>query len=161
VADNPFLHDLSPEQYDLLSALFERIELPARSVICKQGERASYMYFLLHGKVSVRYKPHDGPRITLTRLHAGDVFGWSSVVGNLVYTSDAVSTSSVQVLRVHGQALRNLCVEYPTAGRQILEKLAIAVSPRWVHAREQVQRILQREVLAAPGASRSEAGAST
>jgi CRP-like cAMP-binding protein len=144
--DNPFLRDLTPEQYDLLSALFDRVELPARTAICRQGEPAVYMYFLLEGNVSIRYKPYDGPKITLTHLHAGDVFGWSSVVGNVSYTSDAVNTTAVRVLRVRGEALRNLCIQYPATGQQILEKLAVAVSPRWVHSRRQVQEILRREV---------------
>jgi CRP-like cAMP-binding protein len=146
--ENPFLKDLTPEQYDLLSALFDRVELPARTVVCRQGEPAVYMYLLLEGNVSVRYKPYDGPRITVTHLHSGDVFGWSSVVGNLAYTSDAISTTSIRALRVRGEALGNVCRQYPATGKQILEKLAAAVSRRWVHSRTQVQGILGREMLA-------------
>jgi CRP-like cAMP-binding protein len=144
--DNPFLHDLTPEQFDLLSALFEPIDLPARIPICRQGEPATYMYLLQAGAVQINYKPYDGPRISLTKLHKGDVFGWSAVIGNDYYTSDAISTTSVQVLRARGATLRRLCVEYPAAGRAILERLAQAVSPRWVHAQEQVQSMLKSEV---------------
>jgi CRP-like cAMP-binding protein len=144
--DNPFLHDLTPEQFDLLSALFEPIDLPARSVICRQGGPARYMYLLQVGEVHIKYKPYDGPRISLTKLHKGDVFGWSAVIGNDLYTSDAISTTAVQVLRARGETLRRLCVEYPAAGRAILEKLAQAVSPRWVHAQEQIQSVLKSEV---------------
>jgi CRP/FNR family cyclic AMP-dependent transcriptional regulator len=148
MVDNPFLRDLTPEQFDLLSALFERMELPARASICRQGEPAIHMYFLQEGNVSIRYKPYDGPRITLTHLGPGDVFGWSAVVGNFAYTSDATATTAVCALRVRGMALRNLCVQYPAAGTQILEKLADVVSPRWIDARRQVQGILRREILA-------------
>jgi CRP-like cAMP-binding protein len=144
--DNPFLHDLTPEQFDLLSALFEPIDLPARSVICKQGAPASHMYLLQAGTVQIKYKPYDGPRISLTKLHQGDVFGWSAVIGNDCYTSDAISTSDVQVLRARGETLRRLCAEYPAAGRAILEKLARAVSPRWTHAQEQIQTMLKSQV---------------
>jgi CRP-like cAMP-binding protein len=146
VSDNPFLHNLTPELYDLLSALFDRFDAPAGTVICQQGEPPLYMYLLLDGKVDLRYKPYDGPSITLTRLRAGDVFGWSSVVGNTAYTSDAVSMTPVSAFRVQGAALRRLCTEYPSAGKSILGKLARAVSPRWIHAREQAQRVLQGEV---------------
>jgi CRP-like cAMP-binding protein len=146
VLDNPFLHDLTPEQFDLLSALFQPIDLPAQNLICKQGERARHMYVLQSGEVQIKYKPYDGPRISLTKLHKGDVFGWSAVIGNDLYTSDAVSTTDVQVLRVRGEALRRLCMEYPAAGRAILEKLAKSVSPRWVHAQEQIQTMLKSQV---------------
>jgi CRP-like cAMP-binding protein len=145
--DNPFLRDLTPEEYDLLSALFTRVSLPPRTPICRQGAAALHMYFLLEGNVTIRYKPYDGPRITLTRLHRGDIFGWSAVVGNRNYTSDAISTTSIKVLQVGGAALRRLCIQYPKTGAHILEKLAAAVSPRWVHSRQQVQGILRRELL--------------
>jgi CRP-like cAMP-binding protein len=144
---NPFLRDLTPEHYDLVSVLFERVDVPARSKICSQGEVAIYLYCLLEGGISLQYKPYDGPRITLTRLHAGDVFGWSAVIGNPIYTSDAVCTTAVQALRVSGAALRDLSTQHPAAGAQVLEKLAAAVAPRWIHSREQVQAILRREVL--------------
>ncbi len=148
--DNPFLHGLTPEQYDLLSALFERIAVPARTCICRQGADATYMYLLVQGNVTIRYKPYDGPRITLTHLHPGDVFGWSSVVGNETYTSDAISTTTVEALRLRGEVLRWLCAEYPTAGGSILQKLAKAVSPRWLYAQRQVQRLLTQEVFPQP-----------
>jgi CRP-like cAMP-binding protein len=148
-ACNPFLYDLSPEQYDLLSALFERLSFPARTVICRQGEAATFLYLLLNGKVAIRYKPYDGPRINLTVLHSGDVFGWSSVVGNEHYTSDAISRTRVETLRLRGQVLKWLCAEYPSAGRSILEKLARAVSPRWINAQRQVENLLRPEVMPA------------
>jgi len=144
---NPFLLDLTPEQHDLVSVLFERVDVPARTKICSQGGVAIYLYCLLEGGITLQYKPYDGPRITLTRLHDGDVFGWSAVIGNPTYTSDAVSTTAVQALRVSGAALRDLSAKHPTAGAQVLEKLAAAVAPRWIHSREQVQAILRREVL--------------
>ena len=144
--DNPFLRDLTPEQYDLLAALFEPLDLPARTAIFKQGERAVYMYLLLDGEIRLQYKPYDGPSITLTQLHTGDVLGWSAVVGNEAYTSDAIGMTPVRLLRARGDTLRRLCVEYPTAGRSILEKLAKAVSPRWVNAQRQIQSVLEAEV---------------
>jgi toluene monooxygenase system ferredoxin subunit len=146
VIDNPFLHDLTPEQYALLAPLFDRLESPARKAIFMQGRPATYMYVLSVGRVTLRYKPYDGPKITLTQLRSGDVFGWSAVVGNQTYTSEAVGITPVELLRVRGDRLRGLCIQYPTAGKSILEKLARAVSPRWIHAQEQVQRMLKEQV---------------
>ena len=146
VLDNPFLRDLTPEQYDLLAALFEPIEFPPEAAIFQQGEHAVYMYLLLGGDIRLQYKPYDGPIITLTQLHQGAILGWSAVIGNENYTSNAVAISNVRLLRARGDTLRRLCVEYPAAGRSILEKLAKAVSPRWVDAQEQIQRVLEAEV---------------
>jgi CRP-like cAMP-binding protein len=123
---NPFLRDLTPPVQ--LGIAFRRVDVPARSKICSQGGVAIYLYCLLEGGISLQYKPYDGPRITLTRLHAGDVFGWSAVIGNPTYTSDAVSTTAVHALRVRGAALREMSAQHPAVGAQILEKLG-AVAP--------------------------------
>ena len=147
MVENPFLRDLTPTEYELLSGLFEPVDLAARTVIFRQGTPAVHMYFLQEGTVSLRYKPYDGPRITLTHLHAGDVFGWSAVVGNTTYTSDAITTTASKAQRVGGAALRHLCIEFPETGSQILRKLAVAVAPRWVHSRNQVRALLQQQVL--------------
>lgn len=144
--DNPFLHNLTPEQYDLLAPLFDELERAAQTTLCKQGGPAEYLYVLTRGHVTVRHKPYDGPSILLTTLGPGGVFGWSAVIGNRAYTADAVSTTTVKVLRVRGDRLRVMCTEYPTAGKAILERLAEAVSPRWAHAKEQIQRVLQQQM---------------
>lgn len=148
VSDNPFISGLTAEEYGLLARLFEPFEAPAHTVIVKQGEGAAFLYIIESGKVSVRYKPYDGPMITLTHLHAGDIFGWSAVVGHDIYTSDVVSTTPIRALRLRGRNLRRLCSDQPAVGGRILEKLAAAVSPRWVHAKKQIQVLLQASLQA-------------
>ena len=102
-----------------------------------------YLYVIQGGSVTIQYKPYDGPMITLSHLQAGEVFGWSAVVGAQTYTSDAISTSDADLLRLRGSDLVRLCAEHPDAGRAILERLAEAVSPRWTYARQQLQGILE------------------
>ena len=141
--DSPFLQDLTSEQFDLLSPLFESFTFQAKTLIFKQGDQAAYLYIISAGSVLVKYKPYDGPQITLTRLEGGDIFGWSSVVGGETYTADAVSATDVSGYRILGADLMHFCVKFPKIGNRILEKLATAVSPRWVDARKQIQDLLQ------------------
>jgi CRP-like cAMP-binding protein len=147
MAEHPFLQGLTPAQNDLLAPLFVPVEWIAHELVFRQGEVATFMYLLIEGGVSIRYKPYDGPQLTLTRLHAGDVFGWSAVVGNAAYTADAVVTSRARALRAPGADIRQLCLQQSSTGAQILEKLALAVAPRWRDAQEQVKRLLKEEML--------------
>lgn len=146
VLDNPFLKELTAEQYNLLSGLFEPFAVPPRTVIFRQGDAATHLYLILRGRIAVRYKPYDGPKITLTDLQPGDIFGWSSVLGHDAYTSDAISTTRVETLRLRGADLRSLCAKHPVVGKGILEKLAKSVAPRWANARQQVQEVLKESV---------------
>ncbi|MDP2776017.1 MAG: hypothetical protein Q8O48_00100, partial [Anaerolineales bacterium] len=92
--------------------------------------------------VVIQYKPYDGPVIMLTRLHAGDVFGWSAVVGSLKYTSSIVSESEIEAIRIRGNQLWEMVAEHPETGRLIIDRLARIVSPRWENAHMQIQSLL-------------------
>lgn len=141
--ENPFFRGLSREQLDLILPLLEPISVAPATKIFKQGDEAEYLYVIQHGAVTIQYKPYDGPIITLSHLRAGDIFGWSSVVGGETYTSDAISVSDVHVVRLPGPELVKLCASHPAAGSEILNKLAESVSPRWTYSRQQIQSILE------------------
>jgi CRP/FNR family transcriptional regulator len=143
VPDNPFFRGLSPEQLDLILPLFEAFTIPAGTTIFKQGDVATYLYVVQRGNVTIQYKPYDGPMITLSHLGPGEVFGWSSVAGGHTYTSDAISTTELDMLRLRGSDLVQLCAAHPEAGYAILDQLAEVVSPRWTYAREQIQKVLE------------------
>jgi len=146
VVNNPFLKDLPQEQFNLLAPLFMPFAAFQNTVIFEQGDRAEYLYLILGGTVSIQYKPYDGPKILITHLHAGDVFGWSSVIGEATYTSSVVSTGPLDAVRIRGAELRDLCLKHPEAGCAILEKLAEVVSPRWKNAKDQIKEMLQNKI---------------
>jgi CRP-like cAMP-binding protein len=139
----PLFQNLEPAQTALLRTLFENYSCPPETVIFKQGSPAVHLYLLLKGTVQIQYKPYDGPPITITHLSAGDVFGWSALIGSPHYTSSIVSTSEVKAVRIRGTDLRNLVNEHPTSGQIILEQLARVVSARWKNSHAQAQAILK------------------
>jgi CRP-like cAMP-binding protein len=141
----PLFQDLDPAQIDLLKPLFEQFSCPADTVIFEQGAPATYLYLLIKGEIAIRYKPYDGPPITLTHLRDGDVFGWSAVVGSTRYTSSIVSESQVEAIRIRGSHLLKLFSDAPETGRIIIDRLARVVSPRWNNAHEQVQSLLNSD----------------
>ncbi len=142
----PPFENLDEEVLRLVEPLFERYVCPAGTVIFEQGDPALYLYLLLRGTVTIRYKPYDGPSINLNQISAGGVFGWSAVVGNPAYTSGAAAREDVETVRMRGTKLRGLAVKHPEAGRVILDKLAGKVSNRWKDANRQVREILEQAI---------------
>jgi CRP/FNR family cyclic AMP-dependent transcriptional regulator len=141
----PLFQDLDPAQTALLKPLFEEFTCPADTVIFEQDTPAIYLYLLIKGEVAIRYKPYDGPTITLTRLRVGDVFGWSAVVGSAHYTSSIISESEVEAIRVRGDHLLKLSSDAPETGKVVMDRLARVVSPRWGNAQAQVQSLLKSD----------------
>ena len=138
----PLFENLDPAQIALLKPLFEQFIRPANTTIFEQGEPASYLYLLIKGEVIIRFKPYDTPPITLTRLRAGDVFGWSAVLGSTHYTSSLVSETEIETIRIRGSHLLALVRDHPETGKIIMDRLANVVSSRWKNARTQVQALL-------------------
>ena len=139
----PLFQNLEPAQTALIRTLFENFSCPPETLIFKQGAPAVHLYLLVKGTVQIQYKPYDGPPITITRLTAGDVFGWSAVIGSPHYTSSIVSASDVKAIRIRGMDLRKLVNEHPATGQIILDQLARVVSSRWKNSHTEVQSILK------------------
>ena len=141
----PLFQDLDPAQIDLLKPLLEEFTCPVDTMIFEQGCPAVYLYLLIKGEVAIRYKPYDGPAITLTHLREGDVFGWSAVVGSLYYTSSIISESEIEAIRIRGSHLLKLFSDAPETGKVVMDRLARIVSPRWGNAHAQVQSLLNSD----------------
>lgn len=138
----PLFHGFDSSQLSIVRPLFEDYSCAAQTIIFERGDKAKYLYFLIQGIVSIRYKPYDGPPITLTRLHDGAVFGWSAVIGSAKYTSSIVSETEVEAIRIQSRHLWELAGEYPEIGVTIINRFAQIVSPRWENAHTQIQSLL-------------------
>ena len=138
----PLFDDLKSDQSAMLKSLFEPVNYPPNTTFFTKGESATYLYLILKGDVAIHYKPYDGPPLILTRLHEGDVFGWSAIMGSHFYTSTIVSESDVEAIRAKGSEVLSLVQQDPETGRIVLDYLARSVSPRWQNAHEQVEALL-------------------
>jgi len=138
----PLFEDLDCEQIAMFKSLFEPVSYPPNATIIAQGDVAIYLYLTLKGTMAIHYKPYDGPSLILTRLRAGDAFGWSAIVGSRFYTSTIISESDVEAIRIKGSQIQSLVQHYPKTGRLVLDRLAHSVSPRWQNAHQQVETLL-------------------
>ena len=138
--------DLDEYTLQLLEPLFEPFSCAAGTVIFEQGQLARYLYLLLDGAIEIRYKPYDGPPITVTILEKDTIFGWSAAIGNVTYTSGAVCQKDCRAVRIRSSDLHKLYEKEPEAGRVILNLLADSVSSRWDDAQSQIQKLLNKTV---------------
>ena len=138
------IEDFSKEQINILSPLIEDVSYQTDEVIFFQGDRANYLYFVLEGKVSIRFIPEDGPVLCVADVDKGGVFGWSSALGSTCYTSSAICTEGGLFVRMDGEELKNICQEHPETGILILNRLAGVIAQRLRGTHEQVVALLHR-----------------
>jgi CRP/FNR family cyclic AMP-dependent transcriptional regulator len=133
-----FFHGLSISEINLLGPYFSPRSWVAGTVVFEQGDSAEYLYLVVSGEMTIRFKPHDGPVMVVTRIQPGGIFGWSAAIGNPTYTSGAVCKLDSQVICIRGTDLRRLCEKFPEFGKVILDRLSAVIAER--------QHIQQRQV---------------
>ena len=137
-----FFTGLQPADIQLLAPYFAPQTWVAGTVIFEQADYAEYLYLVVSGEVTIRYKPHDGPIMTVTRVLPGGIFGWSAAMNNPAYTSGAVCSLDSEVLRIRGTDLRMICEKHPELGKIILDRLAGVIAERKHSQQVQVTSIL-------------------
>jgi CRP-like cAMP-binding protein len=135
--------DLAPSQVTMLRELFIPCDFYANDMIFQQETPAENLYLVASGEVMVVYKPYDGPPITVARIKAGGMVGWSAALGSRLYTSSAEAVEYSQLLRVRGAALRAMCVQYPRLGDIVLDRLATLIAERLRNTHPQVLALLK------------------
>jgi Fe-S cluster biogenesis protein NfuA len=143
----PLFKDLSSADLKIMAPLFHTRTYTAGAVVIEQGEKAVCLYLLTSGSVAMHYKPYDTGPLKLTSLHAGGVFGWSSVLGNVVYSSSIICETACEVLMICNSDLRSLRENHPQTGALVMNRLASAVSSRWASAQTQVKSMIRKGVV--------------
>ncbi len=137
-----FFHGMQSSDIQLLEPYFAPQTWVAGTTIFEQDDYAEYLYLVVSGEVTIHFKPHDGPIMTVTRVQPGGIFGWSAAMNNPGYTSGAVCSLDSEILRIRGIDLRAICEKHPELGSIILNRLAAVIAERKLSRQGQVSTIL-------------------
>lgn len=137
---------LDPQQLGLLMPYMHEMSYRRGATVFMQGQRADCLYILLEGEVQIRYKPYDGPPMTVARVLPGGVFGWSAALGHEVYTSGAQAVDECVVYRIRNRSLQSLLESDPETGGELLQRLASVIAERLRNTHTSVLDILYRGI---------------
>lgn len=109
----------------MLETVFEEGDL-----IFSQGTRAEYFYILQEGRIRLSV----GQLCSVATLASkqGEVFGWSSLLGNDQYTATVECLAPTKVLRVRGAEIQRVLEEYPRCGLVFFRRVARIIRRRLI-----------------------------
>lgn len=142
----PIFNGMRPSQIQALSPFLDEITFREGDTIFLQGDPAVFLYILLSGEVTVRYKPYDGPALTVARITPGKVFGWSAALGREVYTSNAEAGQDGSAYRLRAAHLQKICQREPEAGAILLERLAASIAESMRNTNASVLQLLTQGI---------------
>lgn len=137
---------LGDDQINQLSPFMAECQFPKDCVIFEQGLPADHLFILVSGEVMIRYKPYDGPALSVARIEPGGVFGWSAAIGRDIYTSGAIALQDSAAYRLRGCDLAAICAEYPETGKILLDSLASVIAERLQSTHTQILGILSQGI---------------
>ena len=131
-------------QLEKMQALFVSCWEGQGSLLFRQGALADHFYILVDGEVEIRYKPEDGPEISVTRVRGEGIVGWSAVLGNQTYSSTAVCETGCEMLQVDSSNLHDFCITNPETGKIIIERLAGLIAERLRNTHHEVISLMEQ-----------------
>jgi CRP-like cAMP-binding protein len=124
--------ELTEEQLAPLAELAEEVSCPAGQVLFSEGARATQLYVLAEGQVSIEVQLSSRPENLRVAMltQPGQLVGWSGVLTGEHYTASAVCQSPSKLLAFDGHAFLSLMGVDCQMGFTIMHRIAEVISGR-------------------------------
>jgi len=121
IRDMVLFADLHEDDFKLIHAPIDDLEIGAGQPVVRLGETATSLYTLRVGLVKLVRNTIDGRQRIVRVLRAGDVIGLEALMGP-IYESDAIALTPIKVCRLPLQVIQRLNRETPRLHQRLLEK---------------------------------------
>ena len=157
--ENYLFQDLSDKDIRFVSDVIHVRNYRPGEVVFSQGEVGVGMYIIVKGAVDITLtelaeSAHAHGGIYITRLGPGDFFGEIALVEeNSRRSANAVAHNEVQLIGFYKSDLAEILQRNPTAGFQVVSRLAEVLGRRLKETTEKVSE-LRRQVMEIKGQSK-------
>ena len=112
-------------------------------LLFQQGDPANQFYILLKGRIKLTLG-ETGQSVYIVS-HAGEAFGWSSLIGRETYTASAECMTPAKLLRFDQEKVLKILEEDPANGLVFFKRLAGILGNRLLHSYKLISTALQTE----------------
>jgi len=128
---------------DNLLPVVDQMMFHQDDVVFKEGDMADRFYMLKRGKVLLEKRLSEKVTVSVGAVKSGFSFGWSSMLDDGAYTSDAVCAETCEVLSVRRDKMLKLMNEDHSLGYIFTQRLLRIIKKRLDHRTEQFLRAIQ------------------
>ena len=116
---SPLFEGLAKRQLALLARLTDDLDVPAGSVLCKEGQRGNEFFVIIEGEAEVT---RGGKR--LATIGSGEFFGEIALLERVVRTATVTATTPLRFFVVSDSAFNSVLAIDPSIERKLLRTLA-------------------------------------
>jgi CRP-like cAMP-binding protein len=125
-----FFNDCSDDDLKRLAEICHFEEFPARATVFEEYEPARIVYVIVSGEISLAICEPKVSCRQIATVHAGDLMGWSVLVGRARLYDTAFTQTPVTALAFDGDELMKFCVTNPSFGFQFMRRVACTLAER-------------------------------
>lgn len=127
-------HELKDEELHAILGLCKNVKVEQGTRIFEREEPARSLFLTQSGRIELRFSIvcfNEMVELTLDRLGAGDIFGWSAIVAPHQYTLSAYAVEDCDLLEIEQADMLRLCEENPRLGFQFMKNIAQIIGQRY------------------------------
>jgi CRP-like cAMP-binding protein len=124
------LAHLTDPMLDRISQIVDVLKFDNDEILFKEGEPAERFYMLRAGNVLLEQRISDKVTACVGSVKPGFSFGWSAMVDNGVYTSDAVCIEPSEIYSFKRDKISKLFEQDPEMGFHIYQRLLEIIKKR-------------------------------
>ncbi len=121
---------LSDEQRAFLARNAEERTFEPDQVVAREGEKADRFVLILEGELAIEVPAIAGPRLEVTRLGSGQIFGWSWLIEPYKWHFNARTTKPTKVLDFNGAIILQHCEEDSAFGYALFKRFSALMGMR-------------------------------
>ncbi len=134
---------LKDDMLDRLIAITDVLTFNDQETIFRQGDIADRIYMVKRGKILLEQKMTDKITVSVGSVKPGFAFGWSTMIEEGYYTTNAVCAEPCEILSMRGDKIRTLCEEDPHMGFLLSRRLLVILKKRYDHRTEQFVKVIK------------------
>ena len=125
------IEHLTDEMQDRLSQIIDVLKFDKDEILFKEGEPAERFYMLRSGNVLLEQRISDKVTACVGSVKPGFSFGWSAMVDNGVYTTEAVCIEPSEIYSFKRDKINNLFAQDPEMGFRMYQRLLEIIKKRY------------------------------
>ena len=125
------LQYLTDEMLDRLIPITELLRFDTNEYIFQQGDKADRIYMVQKGKVLLEHRITDEITVFVSAIKPGYAFGWSAMLTEEFYTSDAICAEACELLSFKEQKIKALFQEDHSLGFIMSQRLLHILKKRY------------------------------
>ena len=129
---------LSDRELAELAEIARHEEMPASTVVFREGQDQSLIYWVVDGSITLEMTGARLKPIILLTVGPGEVLGWSALVGDSRMTARANTVTDTRLIGFPATDLRALCDQNHELGYRVMHSIAQNLSRRLHATRQQL-----------------------